>query len=271
MGGRVAGKVVIVTGAASGIGRGIAWELAAQGAKVVVADRDSAGGQATVADAPGPGEAMYVPLDVVEEESCRQLVATAVERYGRLDGLVNNAGIYPRASLEETTLEFWDTMMDINLRGAFLLCRESVPHMVRGGGGSIVNIGSVHGEAGSSNLAAYAVSKGGLLTLTLHIARSYARHRVRANLINPGWVVTEGEVRTQASQGFDRSWLETQGRQLPMGRHQTPEDSAHAVVFLISDESSQLTGSQLHVDGGLRLYPSAQIAVRDKAPGPDNA
>jgi NAD(P)-dependent dehydrogenase (short-subunit alcohol dehydrogenase family) len=227
----------------------------------VVADRAREDGAAAAAAAPGPGEALFVPVDVTDEASCRALVATVVQHYGRLDGLVNNAGMYPRATLEETTLEFWDGMLAVNLRGPFLLCRECVPHMVRGGGGSIVNVGSVHGEAGSHNLASYAVAKGGLVTLTMHLARNYAHHHIRANLINPGWVVTEGEVRVEASQGLDRAWIEEMGRARPMGRHQTPEDIAHAVVFLISDESSQLTGSQLHVDGALRLYPAVQLSV----------
>jgi NAD(P)-dependent dehydrogenase (short-subunit alcohol dehydrogenase family) len=261
MTGRVADKVVIVTGAGSGIGRGIALHLAAEGAHVVVADRDVDGGQATAASVSGTGSAVFVAVDVAGEESCRALVEAAVRRYGRLDGLVNNAGIYPRATLEETTLAFFDTMIAINLRGPFLLCREAVPHMVRAGGGCIVNIGSIHGDAGARNLAAYAVSKGGLLTLTRHVARSYARHRVRANLINPGWVITEGEIRTEATQGIGEEWLRQKGAERPMGRHQTPDDIAHAVVYLISDESSQLTGSHLHVDGGISLNPSSEIVA----------
>ncbi|MBW3625573.1 MAG: SDR family oxidoreductase, partial [Armatimonadetes bacterium] len=135
-------------------------------------------------------------------------------------------------------------------KGAFFTCKHALPVMRERGGGSILNVGSYHGLGGSGNLFAYSVSKAGLLGMTKNIAKAYRPHRIRCNYLIPGWVLSEGEIVVQAQEGHDEEWLEQAGERLPMGRHQTPEDSAHAAVYLASDESFMVTGCVLNVDGG---------------------
>ena len=168
---RLNGKVALVTGAASGIGRGCALRLAAEGASVVLADLESRGGEDVASQiVRNGGSGHFQVTDVRIEDHCWRAVEAAVRQFGGLDVLVNNAGIYPRSTLEQTTEEFWDKMLAINLKGPFLLCKHAVPSMRQRGGGSIVNTGSVHGLGGAGNLFAYSVSKGGLLTMTKNLA-----------------------------------------------------------------------------------------------------
>src|SRR5918993_2924344 len=163
--GRLAGKVAIVTGAGSGIGRGIATSFAAEGAAVLVANRRPAAGEETVRQITAAGgRATFQRTDVTREEDCAAAVATATERFGRLDVLVNNAGIFPRATLEETTLELWEEIVATNLRGPFFLCKHAVPALRHAGGGSIINLGSTNAYCGLPTLFAYSCAKGGLLT-----------------------------------------------------------------------------------------------------------
>ncbi|GCE08512.1 SDR family NAD(P)-dependent oxidoreductase [Dictyobacter aurantiacus] len=253
---RVQGKVAIVTGAAQGIGRACAQMLALEGARVVIGDIQEAAGQAAAAAIREVGgEAIFQKVDVTEEKDCSELIEAAVRSYGRLDVLVNNAGWYPRATLEETSSDLWDRILAINLRGPFFCCKYAVPRMREMGGGSIINIGSIHGIQGQANLVAYASAKGGLLTLTKTLAGAYAADMVRVNYIIPGWVLSEGELALRKSQGTSEEDLAQIGKNLPFGRHQTPEDTAYAVIYLASDESSQITGSTFHIDGGASILP----------------
>jgi NAD(P)-dependent dehydrogenase (short-subunit alcohol dehydrogenase family) len=230
--------------------------LAREGARVVIGDvQASAGEAATAAIRAAGGEAIFKQADVLHEEQCAALMSAAVAAYGRLDALVNNVGWYPRATLEETTTDLWEQVLNLNLRSAFYCCKHAVPHLRAAGGGSIVNIGSIHGIQGLPNLVAYAAAKGGLLTLTRTIAGAYAPDRIRANYVIPGWVLTEGELEMARSQGMDGETLRRQGDAQRLGRHQTPEDTAYAVVYLVSDESSQVTGTVLHVDAGHSSLP----------------
>jgi NAD(P)-dependent dehydrogenase (short-subunit alcohol dehydrogenase family) len=248
---RIKDKVVVVTGAAQGIGFGIARRLAAEGGRVVIADKQTEKGEAAAADIRAEGsEAFFQRCDVTAEAECAALMDAAMQRYGRLDGLVNNVGWYPRATLEDTTSELWEAVMNVNLRSAFYCCKYAVPKM-QACGGSIVNIGSVHGIQAYPNLIAYGAAKGGLLTLTRTLAGAYGRDRIRANYLIPGWVMTEGELALNRSKGVSEAELQQMASVHLLGRHQTPDDAAHTVVFLISDESSQITGSILHVDAGM--------------------
>jgi NAD(P)-dependent dehydrogenase (short-subunit alcohol dehydrogenase family) len=251
MAGRVENKVAIVTGAGTGIGQGIACLLAREGARVVVANRNAETGEETVQQIrEAGGEARFQRTDVTRESDCAELVRTTVALYGGLDVLVNNAGIFPRATLEKTTEELWDRIMAVNLKGVFFCCKHAVPAMRARGHGSIVNIGSANSYIGGTNLFAYSVSKGALLTLTRNLARAHGHERIRVNFVNPGWVVTPGEIEVQAREGHDVDWLNEQGARKPLGRLQEPEDAAYAVLYLASDESSQVTGEALNVDGG---------------------
>jgi NAD(P)-dependent dehydrogenase (short-subunit alcohol dehydrogenase family) len=248
---RLNGKVALVTGAASGIGQGCALRLAAEGASVVLADLDSSGGENAAAQIRhNGGAALFQATDVRNEIHCQRAVETAVRQFGGLDVLVNNAGIYPRSTLEQTTEEFWDRMLAINLKGPFFLCKYAVPSMRRRGGGSIVNTGSVHGLGGAGNLFAYSVSKGGLLTMTKNLAIALAHDRIRVNYLIPGWVLSQTEVEIQRREGRDQERLMSKGKSLPQGRFQTPEDAANIVAFLASDEAAMVTGCVLNGDAG---------------------
>jgi len=262
MAGRMAGKVVVVTGAAQGIGRGCAEMIAAEGGTVVIADVQVDAGQAAAAAiGDAGGEALFVRCDVTSEADCAALFDAAVATFGRLDALVNNAGWFPRATLEETTTEIWDSILDVNLRGAFYCCKLAMPHLRAAGGGSIVNIGSINGIQGLPNLVAYAAAKGGLLALTRTLAGAYAPDRIRVNYVIPGWVLTEGELALQGSRGVGEEDLRRAGQALALGRHQTAQDTAYAVLYLASDESTQVTGMIMNIDAGATTLPIQSPAM----------
>jgi NAD(P)-dependent dehydrogenase (short-subunit alcohol dehydrogenase family) len=255
---RLKGKVVIVTGAAQGIGFGCASLIAAEGAAVVLGDVQMERGElATAKILAAGGKAHFCEADVKSERDCSLLVEKTAQTFGKLDGLVNNAGCFPRATLEATTTELWDGVMNANLRGAFYCCKYASPVMRKGGGGSIVNMGSICGIQGLPNLVAYAAAKGGLLSLTRTLAGALAEYRIRVNYVIPGWVLTEGELALHKAQGREEETLRKGGEKLALGRQQTALDAAFAVVYLLSDESSQVTGSVLHVDAGASTLPIA--------------
>lgn len=262
--GRVEGKVIVVTGAAQGIGFACARMLAEEGASVVLSDVKQTEGEAAAGkiEAEG-GKARFVRADVTSESDCAGLMDEAAREYGRIDGLLNNAGWYPRATLEQTTTEFWDLIQQINLRGPFYCCKHAAPHLRAAGGGSILNVGSLNGIQGLPNLVAYAAAKGGLLSLTRTLAGALAQDRIRVNYLIPGWVLTEGEIALHAKQGITVEDLKKKGESLALGRHQSVEDSAYAAVYLLSDEAVQVTGTILNVDAGgssLPIQPGAPYA-----------
>lgn len=238
---RVQGKVAVVTGAASGIGRASAVRLAAEGARVVVADLDPAQGEAVARETGG----LFVPTDVSDEAQVERLFARAVETFGQLDIVLNNAGIAVRNRATEQDVAGWDRVMAVNLRGVFLGCKQAIPHLQERGG-SIINMSSAAGITGIRNRAAYATSKGAIVTLTKNLALDYARWGVRVNCICPGFTDTPLLTALKRDAARWQRLVETH----PLGRLGTAEDIANAVLFLASDEASFVTGHALVVDGG---------------------
>ncbi|WP_052487298.1 SDR family NAD(P)-dependent oxidoreductase [Gordoniibacillus kamchatkensis] len=234
MGNRLAGKVVVVTGATKGIGKGIALMCASEGASVVVGGRNERDGLMVVRDieeAYGT-EALFVQGDISREAACKQLIEQTVNRFGRVDGLVNNAGIFPRGTMTDTSEELFDSIFAVNIKGAFFCAMYAIQSMLKTGGGSIVHMGSTNGYKGGKDLAAYSCSKGAMLTLNRHIAAHYARDHIRSNWVTVGWVASEGEIELHQSRGLSPDKLkELAESHIPSGRMQTPEDMAYGTVF----------------------------------------
>lgn len=252
---RLRGKVAIVTGSTGGVGEGIAKRLAAEGASVVVSGRRPDAGERVAREiAEAGGDAMFVRADVGHPPDCVALAAAARERFGRVDILVNNAADLAPYPFEELTSEQWDAAFHANVRGPMLLAREVIPSMREQGGGSIVNIGTCMAYRGPLDRIAYACSKGALLTLTKSLAGALLPDRIRVNWIIVGWVASPQEVayRTQ-THGDGERFLQETGAKRPLGRHETPEDIAAGVLYLVSDEGSHVTGCELNISGGLRI------------------
>jgi NAD(P)-dependent dehydrogenase (short-subunit alcohol dehydrogenase family) len=245
---RLAGKVALISGGARGMGAAAARLFAREGARVVIGDVLDAEGKRTEAEITRAGrEAAFVHLDVTSEADWERAVATAVGRFGRLDVLVNNAGVGGGSRLEETTVEAWDHGMDVNAKGVFLGTKAAIPAMRRAGGGSIVNISSQLGMVGLERSSPwYQASKGAVRTLTKLTAVQYARERIRANSVHPGPIVTP---MTEARRGDPEHHAYMVSR-IPLGRYGEPDEVAYGVLYLASDESSFVTGSELVIDGG---------------------
>jgi NAD(P)-dependent dehydrogenase (short-subunit alcohol dehydrogenase family) len=250
--GRVEGKASIVTGSAAGIGRACAIALAREGAKVAVADVDEPGGAETVASIQeNGGEAFFCRTDVSVMADMRELVRQAAERWGRLDVLVNNAGVAIPGSVTEMPEEDWDRVISVNLSGVWRGMHVAIPEMLKTGGGSVINTSSVQSAVGFRGWAGYAASKGGINSLTHQAAVEYAAQGIRVNAILPGTILTPMNERILATSP-DASRIEQQWLSMhPVGRLGWPEEVAALVVFLASDESSFITGELIRVDGGL--------------------
>jgi len=248
---RVDGKVVLVSGGASGIGAATARLVVQEGGKAVLADRDEAKGRALAAEL--GGAAQFVALDVTDEMAWQKAVAASVDRFGGLHGLLNAAGVGVRNSIEDCTLEEYRRVNDINALGTFLGCKATVPAIKQSGGGSIVNISSVLGLRGASYALAYCASKGAVRTLTKNVALHCAqmKYDIRCNSVHPGYIDTP-MIAPRLDQTIDnmsgRQWLEELH---PLGRLGRPEEVANMILFLLSDESTFSTGSEFVCDGGL--------------------
>ena len=245
---RLENKVALISGGARGMGAEEAKLFAREGAKVVIGDVLDQEGRQTEAQINETGaECLFVHLDVTSESDWRDAVAAAVSRFGKLDVLVNNAGISIPGGLEEFTEEQWDRTMDINSKGVFLGTREAIPAMKDAGGGSIVNISSGAGIAPSPGTsAAYAASKGAVRLFSKATAIEYAREGIRCNSVHPGPVQTP---MLRAARSDEQSRAEQVGR-IPLGRIGEPIEIAYGVLYLASDEASFVTGSELVIDGG---------------------
>lgn len=241
-------KVAIVTGASRGIGRSIALALAAQGVKVVVSARNAAALTALTAEIKSQGgNALAVVADVAVEEDANNLVKQAVDTYGQLDVLVNNAGITRDGLLLRMKSEDWDAVLDTNLKGAFLCTRAVAKVMSKQRSGRIINISSVVGEMGNAGQANYCASKAGLLGLTKSVARELARRNITVNAITPGFIVTD------MTEDMSDKARQAMTEQIPLGRLGAAEDIANAVIFLASDQSAYITGQVLGVNGGMYM------------------
>jgi 2-dehydro-3-deoxy-D-gluconate 5-dehydrogenase len=242
------GRVAIVTGGNGGIGLGMARGLAQAGAAVVVAGRNAEKSASAVRDLEAEGaKATAVDVDVTSEASCRAMVQAAVDRFGRLDVLVNNAGTNIRKQPEDYTLPEWQTVLGTNLTSAFVCSQAAYPEMRKAGGGKIVMIGSMMSIFGASFAAAYAASKGGIVQLTKALATAWAKDNIQVNAVLPGWIDSEltRTARTQIEGLHERVEART-----PAGRWGVPEDLAGIAVFLAAHASDFLTGTAIPIDGG---------------------
>ncbi|HZV51919.1 MAG TPA: SDR family NAD(P)-dependent oxidoreductase [Candidatus Dormibacteraeota bacterium] len=248
---RLTGKVALVTGGTLGIGAAIVRLFAREGAQVAFCARRSAAGLQLEAElATEHLSVSFWPCDVAVESEARCLIERTVERYGRLDVVVNNAGVSASAPLEATSLEEWRRVVENNLTSMFLICKHAIPHLRRSGSGSIVNLGSTYGVVGAPRSAAYAVTKAAAINLSRTLAAELAADGIRVNALCPGATDTPLHRRWRASQPDpEAAWRALVDRH-PMGRLATPEEVAMGALYLASDESSFVTGHALMVDGG---------------------
>ena len=245
---RLENKVALISGAARGMGAAEAKLFAGEGAKVVIGDILEEEGRRTEAEInEASGECLFLRLDVTSERDWRQAVAATVARFGKLDVVVNNAGIGGGGRVEDTTVEEWDRVMEVNAKGVFLGTKAAIPEMRRAGGGSIVNISSQLGLMGTDTSSPqYQASKGAVRLLTKATAIQYAGEGIRANSVHPGPIITP---MTEAGRA-DPQCQQVMLSRIPLGRYGLAEDVAYGVLFLASDESSFMTGSELVIDGG---------------------
>ncbi|MBI2194948.1 MAG: glucose 1-dehydrogenase [Planctomycetes bacterium] len=246
------GKVAIITGAAGGIGRATANIFAAEGARTVVVDRNAKGGMETVAEIrKAGGEAIFIRADVATAAGASRMVGRAVEAFGGIDVLHNNAAIIRSHSVTETSEAEWDLILRVDLKSVYLCSRACIPVMKKRGGGAIVHTASVHSFASIPAISAYAAAKGGVLALTRQMAQDYAADGIRVNCVCPGATDTP-MLRTAINETENprKTWKQWE-QACPLNRIGKPEDIGHAVVFLASPRASFVTGQALIVDGGL--------------------
>lgn len=248
---QLSGKVVLVTGATSGIGAAVAQLFAQSGATVVASGRSAQRGDELVSNLAG-NRHVFIPCDLVQKQQIQSLVEQTVNRFDRLDVLVNNAGVVHHRTVPETTDEVWDETMAVNVNAIFYLCRASIPIMIAQGGGVIVNIASTWGLVGAERSAAYCASKGAIVQLTRAMAKDHASDNIRVNAVCPGSVDTP-MLESEAEQ-FDITADQaraTWAAEAPNGRIATAEDVAQSVLFLASDNANHIHGVSLPLDGGV--------------------
>ena len=247
---RLENKIAVITGSGAGMGEGIGRLFAAEGASVVISDRDEAAAQAVAASIKAEGgEAIAIRADVSREDDCRALIDRAAAHYGRLDILVNNVGLSRRGTIETTTVDDWEIIFHVNVRSSFICMQQALRYMKEQGGGSIVNIGSVNAYIGEPKLMAYSASKGALQTLTKNTASYLNRYKIRVNQLNVGWTLTPNEHRVKVEEeGRGENWLEEAVKTRAFGRLLLPRDIAYAAIYFASDESECVTGSVLDIE-----------------------
>ncbi len=267
---RFKGKIALITGSTQGVGEAVAHRLAAEGAEgIVVCGRNQARGEAVANDLVKAGTAArFIPVELGDADSCKSLVSAADAEFGRIDVLVNAAALTLRGSIVDTSVELWDTMMNVNLRAPFLLMQSAIAIMRReGNGGTIVNVGSVASHGGAPILMPYSASKAALAAMTKNVAYSVAWDGIRVNCINPGWMDTPGEdtiQRTFHTGGQD--WLEAAEAGMPSGRLIKVDEVAAAIAFLASDEAGVMTGSVVDYDQSVVGAGDAPVPRREETP-----
>lgn len=252
MTGRLAGKVALVTGAGGGIGQGIALRFAAEGAKVGVLDVHATGIQQTM-DQLHYENAVPLLCDLRDPTQVTTAVEQLRRKFGPIEVVVNNAAVMPAGRLHETALEDWDKVFDVNVRGAYLVCREVIPDMIANGGGSIIHMASITGVLGLPGIAAYSATKGALIALTRAMSTDYARYGIRVNAVSPGTIDSPMLHDFLANQRDPAARRAEFNAMHPIGRVGTIEEVASVFVFLASDEASFVTGANYTVDGGLSV------------------
>ncbi|HXY14470.1 MAG TPA: SDR family oxidoreductase [Terriglobales bacterium] len=247
----LAGRVAVITGAGSGIGRATAQLFAGEGARVVIADLNKEAGEAVVSEIRDlGGRAAFERADVTNARDCERLVDRAMREFGRIDVLFNNAGIIRRASVAELSEADWDRVMAVNVKSIFFLCRLVIPIMIRNGGGSVINMSSGWGLAGGARAAAYCASKGAVVLMTRAMAIDHGKQNIRVNCLCPGDTDT-GMLRHEAQQlGETAERFLSESARRPLGRLGKPDEIARAALFLATPASSFVTGAALVVDGG---------------------
>lgn len=245
-------KVVVISGGTKGIGKGVAIEAAKQGAHVVIGGRDEiAAREVLEAIKQEKGEGIFVPVNLRKVSECEKLFDEAMSQYGKIDGFVNYAGVTFPASVTECDEDTFDNIFDVNIKAAFFCIQKAIKCMQEHGG-SIVVFGSPHDDKGEKDRAAYACSKAALSVLVTHVAKYYAENQIRANYITTGWTPTEGEILLREQQGMSEKELREMAAQIvPAGRMQEVEDHVPAVIYLLSDYSLMVTGSNIRITGGL--------------------
>jgi NAD(P)-dependent dehydrogenase (short-subunit alcohol dehydrogenase family) len=252
---RLSGKVAFITGGGTGIGRACARLFAQEGARVAVGGRRREPLEETVREiSKSGGEAVAVTCDVTQRASVEGAIAEVLERFGRLDTLLNNAGAVIAATVEETSDEDWNLMLAANLTGTFLMSRAAVPALRKSGGGSIVNIGSILGIVARQKRAAYCAAKAGITGLTKAMALDHAHEKIRVNCICPSIIETELGMQSILKAPDPQAELLARTAGIPLGRLGKPEDVAQMTVYLASEEASWITGAAMPLDGGLTAY-----------------
>lgn len=245
-------KVIVISGGTKGVGKQLALQCATDGAHVVISGRDEASATSIIEAAKKSlGTIEFKKTDLHSVSSIRELFAYVADKYNKLDGFVNYAGITPAASLTECSESLFDDVFDIDIKAAFFCCQEAVKLMQKTGGGSIVLVGSTHHTRGNKDRTAYACAKGALYTLSNHIGRHYAEDKIRCNYLVMGWTPTDGELALRKSQGMTEKELrEEAAKAIPMGRMTETTDIVPAMIYLLSDVSSMVTATEFKVNGG---------------------
>ncbi|MER3446023.1 MAG: short-chain dehydrogenase [Candidatus Dadabacteria bacterium] len=252
---RLNGKTAIITGGGEGIGRATALLFCKEGAKVGITGRNKEKLDKVVREAKGNGEIVAFPGDVSKEEDVKRTVDEFIKRFNKIDILFNNAGVLEVGTVVTTSVEAWDKIIDINVKGTFLMSKYVIPHMIKNGGGSIINNSSVLGFIGSPNCVAYNTTKGAIMQFTRSLALDHAKQGIRVNTICPGFIKTKMNEDFIGNPPDAQEKLDQIAAQIvPMGYRGEPDDIAYALVYLSSDEAKYVTGAHVVVDGGWTAY-----------------